>query len=318
MILLRKIVNHLVNPRSDIKLILKKYGGWVPDSIYLRIMFFLYMGKPLHLRHPKTFSEKLQWLKLYNRKPEYTMMVDKYSVKDYVAKVIGDQYIIPTLGVWDRPDDIEWDKLPNQFVLKTTHGGGNKGVVICKDKKTFNKADAIDRLCQSLRQDIYRNFREWPYKNVKRRIMAEQFMENSSFSTDGLSDFKFFCFDGVPKAMYIATDRNNPNEETKFDFYDMKFNHLPFTNGHPNSTKEITIPEQFEEMKALASKLSKGFPHVRIDLYNINDKIYFGEMTFFHWSGLKPFVPEKWDKVFGSYLTLPSDCLEDNVIDYVS
>lgn len=305
MILLRKIVNHLVNPRSDIKLILKKYGGWVPDSIYLRIMFFLYMGKPLHLRHPKTFSEKLQWLKLYNRKPEYTMMVDKYAVKDYVAKVIGNQYIIPTLGVWDRPDDIEWDKLPNQFVLKTTHGGGNKGVVICKDKKTFNKADAIDRLCQSLRQDIYRNFREWPYKNVKRRIMAEQFMENSSFSTDGLSDFKFFCFDGTPMYCQVISNRN-VNET--IDFFDMEWHHQDFV-GLNTTVKNAPVcplkPACFEEMKTIACKLADNKPFCRVDLYEIHDKTFFGEITFYPRSGFGRFTPDNYNEIIGNMISLP-------------
>lgn len=304
MVILHNFFCHISNFRSRMKQLLKEYGGWIPDAIYLRIMFYLYMGKRLHLHNPKTFSEKLQWLKLYNRKAEYTMMVDKYAVKDYVASIIGEDYIIPTLGVWDKPEDIEWHKLPNQFVLKTTHGGGNKGVVICRNKEKFNKIEAMAQLGQSLTQDIYRNFREWPYRDVRRRLMAEKYMSNKE--TEELEDYKFFCFNGVPKVMYIASDRNNPDEETKFDFFDMHFNHLPFTNGHPNSTKEIPIPKKFEEMKEIAAKLSQGIPHVRIDMYIINDKIYFGEMTFFHWSGLKPFVPEEWDEIFGSYITIPS------------
>lgn len=303
--IMQSILYYTKNPNLLLKKVMKKYGRWIPDSIYLRIMFYLYMGKRLNLHNPKTYSEKLQWLKLYNRNPEYTLMVDKYAVKDYVVKIVGEQYVIPTLGVWDNPEDIDWDTLPDQFVLKTTHGGGNKGVIICKDKLTFDKEDAFQRLHQSLRQDIYRNFREWPYKNVRRRIIAEKYMEDSEHPSSGLADYKFFCFDGEPKAMYIATDRNDPMEETKFDFFDMTFHHLPFTNGHPNSSKDIPVPTMFEEMKMFATKLSQGLPHVRIDMYVINNRIYFGEMTFFHWSGLKPFIPEKWDELFGSYLKLP-------------
>lgn len=275
--------------------------NWINDETYLRIAYRIAMGKKLDLKNPQSYNEKLQWLKLYDRKPEYTMMVDKQAVKVYVANLIGEEYIIPTLGVWDNADEIDFSKLPNQFVLKCTHDSG--GLVICTDKSKLNIAQAKSKLNGCLNHNFFWGQREWPYKDVKPRIIAEKYMVDESGTE--LKDYKFFCFDGEPKAMFIATDRSNPNEETKFDFFDMDFNHLPFTNGHPNSTKEIKKPDGFDEMKVLVAKLSKGMPHVRVDLYNINGKLYFGELTFSHWSGLVPFVPEEWDYTFGSWINLP-------------
>lgn len=260
------------------------------------------MGYPLNLEHPQSFSEKLQWLKLHDRRPEYTIMVDKVKAKQWVAERIGPQYIIPTLGVWERPEDIDFDQLPDRFVLKCNHNSG-VGMYICKDKSKMDKQKVIKGLRKGLKQNYFWRNREWPYKDVKPMILAEQYMEDEE--TKELRDYKFFCFDGQLKALFIATDRGSKTEDTKFDFYDMDFNHLPFTNGHPNSTKGITKPENFEEMKAVAAKLSAGIPHVRVDLYSINGMTCFGEMTFTHWSGMVPFVPREWDYKFGEWLKLP-------------
>lgn len=258
------------------------------------------MGKRLNLDCPVTFNEKLQWLKLHDRKPEYTTMVDKYEAKKWVADRIGGGYVIPTLGVWEHFDEIDFDKLPNQFVLKCTHDSG--GLVICKDKIALDKTAAREKIERCLRHSFYWGQREWPYKNVKPRIIAEPYMEDSK--TKDLRDYKFFSFDGEVKALFIATERGS-TEETKFDFFDAEFNHLPFTNGHPNAATYPEKPSCFDEMKELARKLSKGIPEVRVDLYECNGKIYFGEMTFFHWSGLVPFVPEQWDNTFGDWIKLP-------------
>ena len=276
--------------------------NWIDDKLYLEIAYRIAMGKKLSLDNPQTFNEKLQWLKLYDRKPVYTQMVDKYEAKKYVANIIGEQHIIPTLGVWDRFDDIDFDKLPNQFVLKCTHDSG--GLVICKDKEKLNIEKARNIINGCLRNNYYWGQREWPYKGVRPRILAEKYMVDESGYE--LKDYKWFCFNGEPKALFIATDRSNPKEDTKFDFFDMDFNHLPFTNGHPNAKKEIRRPEGFDEMRALSEKLSKGIPHVRVDFYDINGHIYFGELTFSHWSGMCPFVPEEWDYTFGSWIKLPS------------
>lgn len=272
----------------------------MPDEEYLKLRFKVRMKKELNLDEPKTFNEKLQWLKLYDRNPEYTRMVDKYEAKKYVADIIGEEYIIPTLGVWDRFEDIDFDALPNQFVLKCTHDSG--GLVIVKDKQNLDIKKAKNKIEKSLATNFYLRGREWPYKNVKPRIIAEVYMEDEK--SGELPDYKYFCFNGEAKVMFIATERS-AKEETKFDFYDMDFNHLPFTNGHPNSTKNIEKPEKFDEMKILAEKLSKGIPQLRVDFYEVNGKIYFGELTFSHWGGFVPFNPPEWDLKLGEYITLP-------------
>ena len=265
----------------------------------MSVEYFIVFGKRLRLKNPQTYSEKLQWLKLHEGDPIYTRMVDKAEAKKYVTEIIGEEYIIPTYGVWNHFDEIDFDKLPDQFVLKTTHDSG--GVIICKDKKTLDKNAAKVKLEKSLKNDYYYTSKEWPYKNVVPRIIAEKYMEDESGE---LCDYKLFCFDGKMKALFIATDRFTSGEETKFDFFDENFNHLPFTNGHPNATKPIKKPESFQQMKDLAEKLSQKIPHVRVDFYCTNGKIYFGELTFFHWGGFKRFEPEEWDFKFGEWFKL--------------
>ena len=296
-----KIKIALREPKRVVIYLLCRIAPILPDKLFLKWLFRLRMGYKLNLDNPQTFSEKLQWLKLYNRKPEYTQMVDKYEAKKYVANIIGEEYIIPTLGVWDSVDDIDFDALPEQFVLKCTHDSG--GIIICPDKSQLNIAKAKKILRKGLKRNFYAVNREWPYKNVKPRIIAEKYMVDESGYE--LKDYKFFCFNGEPKAMFIATDRGVQGEETKFDFFDMDFNHLPFTNGHPNATREIAKPLSFEQMKHIAATLSQGLPHARIDLYDVNGKVYFGEITFFHWSGTTPFNPKEWDYKFGEWIKLP-------------
>lgn len=259
------------------------------------------MGKRLNLKNPQTFNEKLQWLKLYDRNPEYTKMVDKYEVRKYISDKIGEEYLIPLLGVWDSFDEIDFDKLPDQFVLKCTHDSG--GLVICRDKSKLDINKARKTINKCLKKNFYKFTREWPYKNVKPRIIAEKFMVDESGTE--LKDYKFFCFDGTVKALFIATDRPY---DTKFDFFDSDFNHLDIRHGHPNSNRELSKPKGFDEMIKLSQILSKGMAHVRVDLYDINGKIYFGELTFFHHGGLVPFDPPKWDEIFGEWLTLPEKC----------
>lgn len=302
---IKSIKIYINNPRSFFKNVLRKYFQWISDELFLRILFRLQMKERLHLKHPVTFNEKLQWIKLYDRRAEYVMMVDKYAVKGYVSNIIGKEYVIPTLGVWNKPEDIEWDLLPNRFVLKTTHGGGNAGVVICTDKSTINKAHTIALLNKGLQQDIYRSSREWPYKNVQRRIIAEEFIQPSK-GQDELMDYKFFCFDGKVKVMYIATNRQKKNgEDVKFDFFDENFNHLPFRQCHDNATVMPQKPKSFDEMKRLAAALSKGIPQVRIDFYEVDGHPIFGEMTLFHASGLYAFTPRKYDEIMGAMILLP-------------
>lgn len=268
------------------------------DETYLKLLYLFELHKWPDLKHPKTFNEKIQWLKLHDRRPEYTIMVDKFAVKEYVAKVIGEEHIIPTLGLWEHFDDIDIDKLPNQFVLKTTHGGGGVAVVICKDKSSFDFDKARQILEKSLRSDIYTAYREWPYKNVPRRIIAEKYI--SASKEEGLTDFKIHNFNGVPKVILVCRDRfgDSPMAET---FFSNTWERLDVTRpGHPNP--DCKPPANLQELLKFAKILSKDIPFVRTDFYTIEDKIYFGEMTFYPASGLSPFRPEKYDKEFGDWL----------------
>jgi len=299
---IERFKNAIVNPRLIALWLIGKFKYYIPDLPYVKIVYRLQMKKHLNLENPKTYTEKLQWLKLYYHNPEHTKMVDKALAKKYVSSLIGEEYIVPLLGCWERFEDIDFNKLPNQFVLKTTHGCG--GIVICKNKYELNISEAKNTINKSLKDNYFIYGREWPYKNVVPKIIAEKFLVDESGTE--LKDYKFFCFDGVPKAMFIATDRGI---DTRFNFYDLDFNLLPFTNGYKNSDKMIPKPKNFDLMVELAKKLSKGIPHVRVDFYNVSGKIYFGELTFFHWGGIVPFEPEEWDYIFGSWLNLPDKIL---------
>lgn len=300
--LFKKILRISTDPRRLVAALgVRGFLNWMPDSLYLKIVFPMHTGYKLNLKNPKTFNEKLQWLKLHDRSPAYTQMVDKYAVRDYIARTIGNEYLIPILGVWDRFEDIDFSQLPNQFVLKPTHDSGS--VIICRDKARLDIPAAQYKINNSLKRNYYYPFREWPYKNVEPRIIAEKYMVDESGYE--LKDYKFFCFDGVSKAMFVASDRQVEGEEVKFDFYDMNFEHLPFVQGHPNANRQIRPPDSFEKMKKLAEILSKGISQVRVDFYDINGQIYFGELTFSHFGGWVPFVPNEWDEIFGSWLTLP-------------
>lgn len=294
------IKEYIKRPRLTATVLLQYFGSWLPDKIYLEWLFRLRMGYRLDLKNPKTFSEKLQWLKLYDRKPEYTTMVDKYAVKDYVASIIGSQYIIPTLGVWDRPEDIEWDKLPNQFVLKTTHGSGSSGVVICTDMATFDKEKAIAKLNNSMKKDIYCLLREWPYKNVPKRIIAEEYISDKNGE---LNDYKVFNFDGEPRMIEVDYNRFSGHSR---NLYDMDWKRIDAVLKYPSVPgHEFTKPVVFDELKDLCRKVSVGIPHVRSDFYVVENKIYFGELTFYHGSGYEKTTPEEFNNTIGGWLVLP-------------
>ena len=271
---------------------------FLPDKLYISLKYFLVFHKSIDLKNPKTFNEKLNWLKLYDRKDKYITMVDKYLAKNYIAKIVGEKYIIPTLGVYDKFDDIDFDSLPNQFVLKTNHDCG--GVVICRDKSKFNIKEARKFLNKHLKSNYYFDNREWPYKNIKRKILVEKYMEDSK--SKDLKDYKFFCFDGDVKYMFVAIDRGS--HKTKFNFYDMDFNLQNIKQHYPNDKHNIDKPINFNIMKELASKLSKGIPHLRVDFYEINGKVYVGELTFSHFGGFVPFEPNEWDLKLGSFINI--------------
>lgn len=274
----------------------------VPDRFAVAIKYRNHFLKKLDLKNPQTFNEKLQWLKLYDRRPEYTTMVDKYRAKDYVASVIGEEYIIPALGAWKSFDEIDFDALPDQFVLKCNHGSGD--VVICRDKASFDREAARRKLTKALEADYYLVSREWPYKNVDRLILAEQYLEDAE--TGDARDYKFFCFSGEVKCFKVDLDRFTGRHA---NWYDRDGQILPYgTRGaEPVYDREVRLPEQLDEMMALAEKLSHGYPFMRVDFYYVNGKIYSGELTFYPASGLKPFTDMEWDRIMGSWLTLPAE-----------
>ena len=271
----------------------------VSDEEYLKKIYKKKMKKELNLKKPKTYNEKLQWLKLNDRNPLYKVLVDKYEVKEYVKKIIGEEYIIPTLGIWNRFDEIEFNKLPNKFVLKCTNDSG--GIAICRDKNKFNKLKQKIRFSLYRKRNFYYRSREWPYKDIKQRIIAEEYLEDSRYNE--LRDYKFFCFNGEPKLMFVASNRQGKGD-TYFDFFDMNYNHLEIINGHPNAPTVPEKPINFDKMIDFSKKLSKDFSHVRVDFYEVNKKLYFGELTFYHWSGLVPFEPQKWDEKIGNMLNI--------------
>lgn len=297
------IIRDIKHPRFILSSLLVHFSHYIKnDEWYVRMRYRLYVGEKLNLDCPQKYNEKLCWQKLYDHNPKYTIMVDKYAAKKYVGDIIGFQYIIPTIGVWDKPEEIEWDKLPEQFVLKTTHDSG--GVIVVKNKSELNKKEAVIKLKRCLKLDNYSITREWPYKNVPRRVIAETYMEDSR--TKELRDYKFFCFDGEVKALFVSQDRGKKGTDVKFDYFDSDYNHLDIHQYHESGTSIPEKPLCFDEMKALASKLSKGIPQVRVDFYEVNGKVYFGELTFFHHGGIVPFTPDKWNYIFGEWIKLPT------------
>lgn len=268
------------------------------DRLRLEMTYLYWTNSHLNLKNPKTFNEKIQWLKLYDRNPLYTRLVDKRLVKDWVREKIGDEYVIPTLAVYTNADEIDIDKLPNQFVLKCNHDSGS--VCICRDKALFDIEDAKKKLADRLNYDCSSVCGEWAYKNVPRCIIAEQYMED--IADDALMDYKWFCFGGEPKLMYMSRDKG---KHPTTDFFDMDFNHLPIRMQDPNSDVLPQKPAQFEEMRRLAGVLSQGIPQVRVDFYVINNHVYFGEMTFYHLGGMTPVKPDEWNRKMGDLIILP-------------
>lgn len=305
---IKRGLNHLLHNRAQFcDSIVKNFLGFLPDKLYLSLRYRCKMGHWINWKNPKTFTEKLQWLKVYNYKPEYTKMVDKLAAKDYVASRIGEEYIIPTLGVWDKVEDIDWDSLPDQFVLKTTHGGGGCGVVVCSDKTHFDKAKAIEKLQTSMHSNAGKTYREKPYLNVPRKIIAEKFMDERTAKVNtknsDLPDYKFFCFNGKVKCFKIDFGRFVDHHA---NYYSPEGKLLPFGEKglEPDSNHIEIIPENLDKMIVIAEKLSDGFKFLRVDLYNVKGKIYFGELTFYPAAGMGAFVPEEWDEKLGGMLNL--------------
>lgn len=283
----------------------------LPTKAYLRIMYRYRMGCWPNLKDPKTFSEKLQFLKLRYEKDKpalYSTMVDKIESKKYVAGILGEEYIIPTLGVYDSFDDIDFDSLPDRFVIKCNHDSG--GVVVCPDKSRLDIDKARAKVERCMKQNYYWHGREWPYLTITPKVMVEKYMVDER---DGeLRDYKFFTFGGVPKLLYITQGRGG-GEKTYADFFDMDLNHIDMRIDHENAPTAPHPPKNFELMKELAAKLSEGTPQLRVDFYEVNDKVYFGELTFFHCSGIAKFDPPEWDGILGSWVELPQETVYTDI-----
>lgn len=294
---------YLSHPDEAATRLLVRFGTWLPDKTFLKLKFRFAMGYKLDLKNPKTFSEKLQWLKLYDHKLEYTIMVDKIKAKEYVASIVGEEFIIPTIGVWDDPDKIDFEALPDRFVLKCNHNSG-LGMYICKDKNKMDINTVKTQLRKGLQENYFLGSREWPYKNVPHRIFAEKYIDPVPNMQD-LPDYKWYCFNGEPKYCQVIQNRNT--NET-IDFFDTEWNHQEFVgldSKAENAIEPPLRPKHLDTHLRIARKLSKGIPFSRIDLYDTHDKVYFGEVTFYPASGLGKFRPNRYNDILGSMLILP-------------
>lgn len=275
----------------------------LPDKAFLKLQYRLILGKKLNLKNPQTFNEKLQWLKLYDRNPDYIPLVDKYEVKKYIKEMIGEEYVVPTLGIWDSVEEIDFNSLPEQFVLKCTHDSGS--TIICKNKTTFDVGAAKAKLNKRLHSNLFWWGREWPYKNVKPRILAEKYLTNGD-RRDDLSDYKVHNFNGVPKMVLVCKNRFGEHGMSD-DFFTVDWEHIPVQRpASPNSKVSIEKPKQLAVMIELSKRLSANIPFVRTDFYTVQNKVYFGELTFYPGTGMLPFEPDYYDKMFGDWLVLPA------------
>lgn len=294
----KKIKKYFKNPKLIvINLMNRGFFSFLPDKLYLMWKYRLYFGRKLNLNNPVTFNEKLQWLKLYDRNPLYTKLVDKYEVRKYIADTIGEEYLIPLIGIYDKVEDIDFEKLPNQFVIKCTHDSGS--AIVCKNKSSFDWTENKKKIKKSLKRNYYYYGREWPYKNVKPRIIIEKYISDNN---SDLNDFKYFVFNGKVSYYVICSDRK---KDLKFTFFDKNNNFIDVKQDNCLNDKNVKKPKNHQKMMELARILSKDIPQLRVDFYEIGDYIFFGELTFFDSSGFGKFDPEEWDTKFGEMLKLP-------------
>lgn len=294
---IKKIQKGVTNPRFVLDLLaVRLCSKWLQDKPYLKMRFKLNMGYPLDLDNPRTFNEKMSWIKLYDRRPVYTQMADKYTAKQFVSERVGKEYVVENLAQVNKWEDIDINALPNQFVIKCTHD--SSGVSICKDKSSFDFEKARKKIEQSYKCNYFWNCREWPYKNIQPKIIIDRYLDDHTGNE--LRDYKFWCFNGKPVYMYCTIKGKGIFE----NFYDMDFNIVPIDHGFPRNVPEFNKPNNFELMKELATKLSDGVPFVRVDFFDVEGKVYFGEFTFFDWGGLRPFNGD-WDEKLGELLQLP-------------
>lgn len=294
----KAIMKYIKSPKKLIRT-LGAYGvfNWLSDKYYLKLVFWGETGNKLDLNSPITYNEKIQWLKLFDRKPEYITYVDKYAVREYIKKTIGEQYLIPLIGLYESVQEIKWDALPNKFVMKCTHGSGSN--IICSDKEELNIDDSVKKLNKWMKKSWYWFGREWPYKNVKPRIICEQYLANN------ITDYKFMCFNGEPKLIQVHCNRNKENHS--IDFYDITWKKTEIRRIKSTNDELIAPPQNLNKMIEIAKLLSVNEIHVRVDLYEVSGKIYFGEKTFYSASGYSSFAKEEYDKLLGSWIRLPID-----------
>ncbi len=300
---MRPFIEFIKDPKAILIGLLKRCANLFSDKHYLQMMYYVKMGRRLDLTNPKSFTEKLQWLKLYDRKPIYPQMVDKIAVKEYVKNILGEEVIIPTLGIWDSFDEIDFEALPDKFVLKTNHSGGNSGVVVCADKSSLDKISAKKVLEHSIKTNTYSTTKEWPYSLVKPQIFAEEYLDGDPVL--GLIDFKFLCFNGKVKVVYISEGKNI--NQVTHSFYTRDWERLPFSYESPYNPENFSKPENYDKMAECAEKLAQDTYFSRIDLYSVDNQIYFGEVTFYPTSGYGKFDPKEWDYKLGDLLVLPSE-----------
>lgn len=298
----KRIIKALTSPRYMGSVILHRFDRLIKnDALYLKMEYYFQTGRRLNLNNPKSYNEKLQWLKIHDRKPEYTQMVDKAGVKDYIAKTIGEEYVIPTLGVWKHFDEIDFTTLPEKFVLKCTHDSG--GLVICKDKKTLDKVSAKKKIEKCLKKNYFYGTREWPYKDVEPRIIAEPLLEQAN--GEEICDYKVMCFNG--KAKLIELHMNRHSDHHTQDFYDVNWQKTEISQGKGyGGCSDIEVPKSscLDEMLQLSETLTKDMAHCRVDWYVVNGHLFFGELTFFDGSGFDLFDRYEDDLLLGSWINL--------------
>lgn len=298
---LSNILYYIKNGKARKIKLLHTVGSHLNDVTYSKLLYRISVGRHLNLKKPQTYTEKLQWLKLNDRRPEYTMMQDKYAVREYVANTIGNEYLIPLLGLWKDANDIDFQTLPDQFVLKCNHDCGS--VIICRDKSQFNFDKAKERLNTCLSKNYYDSAREWAYKDIKPLILAEKYM--STYNEKTLTDYKFFCFSGKAKMLYVGTGEPHTDQQ-RIDYFDVEFNHLPIKRGSiPNANKTIEKPEGFEKLIPLVERIANNIPFIRVDFYIVDGHPYFGEIAFYPSAGLAEFSPYEWEERIGSWIQLP-------------
>lgn len=302
--ILNKIIRVLTDKNARFGALARRgFYNHMPDDAYLRKIFKMRTGYDLNLDNPRTFNEKIQWLKLHDRKDIYTTFVDKFEAKKYIANKIGENYIIPTIGVWDNFDEINFEQLPQQFVLKCTHDSG--GVIICDDKSKLDLIVARKKIENSLSRNYFWAGREWPYKNIKPRIIAEEYMIDKASETNGITDYKLMCFNGKVRCSFTCTERFS-TDGLKVTFFDNDWNIMPFARHYPVSKKKINKPENFKNMIEIAEQLAEDMCFIRVDFYEISGKLYIGELTLYPGSGFEEFEPTEWDYQMGAWLDISS------------